>query len=78
MGMQYEDSSGRKLTEFFPTKEEMEKRAKELTAEGGKVLRKVELHVNPKYPEPHQGAQEIERRRKRLEAALAKHAEKSA
>lgn len=67
MGMQTEMPDGRILTEFFRDKPEMERRAKELEAEGGKVLRKVELHSNPKYPEPHQGKQEIARRLKRLE-----------
>lgn len=65
--MQYEDAAGRSMTEFFTTKEGMEKRQKMIEDLGGKVIRKVELHVNPKYPKPHQGAQEIERRRKRIE-----------
>jgi len=72
MGMQTEMPDGSILTEFFGTKEERDRRKRELQEAGGKVVRKVELHVNPKYPEPHQGSAEIERRRKRLEEALAK------
>lgn len=70
--MQYTDSKGNSITEYFNSMDELKKRKEAIEREGGKVQRIVEVHTNPRYPTPHQGSKEIERRRKALERAMAK------
>jgi len=60
--------------EFFTDEElkagKMEERRRQLEAEGYQFNRTAYItkpKENPRYPVPHQGAQEIERRRKRIE-----------
>lgn len=74
MGMQYSDSNGNTMTEYFKSLDDLKKRKEVIEREGGKVHRIVEVHTNPRYPIPHQGSKEVERRRKALERAQAKSA----
>lgn len=74
MGMQTEMPDGRVLTEFFKDMTDLKRRQKELQDQGGKTLRIIEMHSNPKYPTPHQGKKEVERRRRQMEQLLAKAA----
>lgn len=72
MGMQYTDSKGEQFTEYFKSMDDLRKRKEVVEKEGGKVTRIVEVHTNPRHPVPHQGKQEVERRRQRMERLNAK------
>ena len=72
MGMQYETPDGSKMTEWFKSMDELKERKKAVEQAGGKVTRVVEIHTNPRYPTPHEGKQEVERRRKQIERVNAK------
>lgn len=72
MGMQYVDSNGSQITEWFDSMADLKKRKRAVEQAGGKVTRIVEVHTNPRYPASHQGKQEAERRRKRAEIQNAK------